>query len=643
MKKIVSLFLALVMLVSTVAVNAFADTPNLSMSVDKSVVSEGENVEITVSIKATTVSSLAGTFSFDKDAFECVSIMGEKNGSAHTNAYLKNDEDDNIAATALSTIEEANSSGNVGVAFAGTKDVNYLAGVVFKVTLKAKTAKATEFKLYEDSAGTNGYIADTAQTQAITIKGAPKPVTGVTVAPTTASLKVGAEQQLTATVTPSDADNKTVTWKSSNPSVATVDGSGKVKAVAAGTANITATAGGVTSAPCVVTVTNVALTKIEITTQPTTNAFDVGATEPNWKTSGLKVKATYDDESVNENFTDYTVSGWNSATAQEITLTVNAGGKTATFKVTIQKITLQASDFLVTNNTYAFDNKPHQATVTCKKTGVTPVITYKQGENVVAEPKEVGTYDVYVSFAGNDKYNAFAAAKVGTLTIAECEHAFKWEKVANTTKGLVSQYQEVCEKCESIGKSEYRMELPIEVIVKAEKGTPGSKSFEVQYGTEKMTVATNGAKTYPAIITVKADTMDSLMEKLLRTEMVVKQTTADGDNWKIDKTVYTVTFEVENSGNVNATITAPVEIEEKIIDNDGKETTIKETEIKNFERVSFTNIYSGKTGGRNPSSSSSNKTVESQKTFDAGIALYAGMALLSLTGGAWMIGKKKEH
>lgn len=42
MKKIVSLFLALVMLVSTVAVNAFADTPNLSMSVDKSVVSEGE-------------------------------------------------------------------------------------------------------------------------------------------------------------------------------------------------------------------------------------------------------------------------------------------------------------------------------------------------------------------------------------------------------------------------------------------------------------------------------------------------------------------------------------------------------------------------------------------------------------------------
>lgn len=475
----------------------------------------------------------------------------------------------------------------------------------------------------------------------IHVNPAPVPVSSVTVSPKSASVQIGGTTNLSAVVKPDNADDKTVTWSSSDNSIATVK-DGVVTGIKAGTVTITATAGG-KSDTSTVTVNAKKITKIEITAQPTPNAFDVGATEPNWKTSGLKVKATYDDASVNENFTDYTVSGWNSATAQEITLTVNAGGKTATFKVTIQKITLQASDFLVTNNTYAFDNKPHQATVTCKKTGVTPVITYKQGETVVAEPKAAGTYDVYVSFAGNDKYNAFAAAKVGTLTIAECEHAFKWEKVANTTKGLVSQYQEVCEKCESIGKSEFRMELPIDVIVKAEKGTPGSKSFEVQYGTEKMTVATNGAKTYPAIITVKADTMDSLMEKLLRTEMVVKQTTADGDNWKIDKTVYTVTFEVENSGNVNATITAPVEIEEKIIDNDGKETTIKETEIKNFEKVSFTNIYSGKTGGRNPSSSSSNKTVESQKTFDAGIALYAGMAVLSLTGGAWMIGKKKEH
>ena len=35
------------------------------------------------------------------------------------------------------------------------------------------------------------------------------------------------------------------------------------------------------------------------------------------------------------------------------------------------------------------------------------------------------------------------------------------------------------------------------------------------------------------------------------------------------------------------------------------------------------------------------QVVSSPKTFDAGIALYAGMALLSLTGGAWVVNKKR--
>ena len=36
------------------------------------------------------------------------------------------------------------------------------------------------------------------------------------------------------------------------------------------------------------------------------------------------------------------------------------------------------------------------------------------------------------------------------------------------------------------------------------------------------------------------------------------------------------------------------------------------------------------------------KTVQSQKTGDAGVALYGAMALLSLTGGAWIVGKKRR-
>ena len=36
------------------------------------------------------------------------------------------------------------------------------------------------------------------------------------------------------------------------------------------------------------------------------------------------------------------------------------------------------------------------------------------------------------------------------------------------------------------------------------------------------------------------------------------------------------------------------------------------------------------------------KGVDSAKTFDAGVAMYVGMSLLSVAGGAVVIGKKKE-
>src|SRR6266513_1669900 len=73
------------------------------------------------------------------------------------------------------------------------------------------------------------------------------PVASVTVAPATASMSVGQTVQLTAT--PKDSagsalTGRPVTWTSSNTSVATVNGSGLVTAVVAGTATITATSEG---------------------------------------------------------------------------------------------------------------------------------------------------------------------------------------------------------------------------------------------------------------------------------------------------------------------------------------------------------------------------------------------------------------
>lgn len=65
-------------------------------------------------------------------------------------------------------------------------------------------------------------------------------VTGVSVAPLSATLNIGGTEQLTATVVPATAINKSVVWVSSDTDIATVDEDGLVTAVADGTAIITA-------------------------------------------------------------------------------------------------------------------------------------------------------------------------------------------------------------------------------------------------------------------------------------------------------------------------------------------------------------------------------------------------------------------
>jgi len=81
-------------------------------------------------------------------------------------------------------------------------------------------------------------------------------VTSVSLSPTTASLNVGGTQQLTPTVLPSNATNKSVTYSSNNMAVATVNASGLITAVANGTATITvATVDGNKTSTCLVSVT----------------------------------------------------------------------------------------------------------------------------------------------------------------------------------------------------------------------------------------------------------------------------------------------------------------------------------------------------------------------------------------------------
>lgn len=94
----------------------------------------------------------------------------------------------------------------------------------------------------------------------------PVSVTGVTLNQNSASIEVGDTLQLTATVSPSNATNKAVTWSSNHTNIATVS-NGLVTGVAAGSATITVTTSdGSYTATCTVTVTAVVYVDYKLAT-----------------------------------------------------------------------------------------------------------------------------------------------------------------------------------------------------------------------------------------------------------------------------------------------------------------------------------------------------------------------------------------
>lgn len=169
----------------------------------------------------------------------------------------------------------------------------------------------------------------------------PVPVSSVTVTPSTFQISsIGGTQQLTATILPSSAQ-ATVSWSSSDTSVATVSESGLVTSVAVGTATITATADGVTgTAACTValpTLSSISAVYTQSGTVYNTDSLDSLKDD-------LVVTATWSDSSTTTvPSTDYTLSG--TLTVGTSTITVSYGGKTDTFSVTVSGAPLIPSEY----------------------------------------------------------------------------------------------------------------------------------------------------------------------------------------------------------------------------------------------------------------------------------------------------------
>ena len=149
------------------------------------------------------------------------------------------------------------------------RNINLAVGEKHKITPVIKPAKATNKKVkfessdktiatVDESGEVAGVIEGQAVVTAVTDNGgltdsvkvnvSDKPVvledvsvTGVSVTPESVSLKVGESQQLTATVEPDDAADKSVSWSVDDDNVALVDSSGLVEATAEGDAVVTVT------------------------------------------------------------------------------------------------------------------------------------------------------------------------------------------------------------------------------------------------------------------------------------------------------------------------------------------------------------------------------------------------------------------
>lgn len=103
-------------------------------------------------------------------------------------------------------------------------------------------------------------------------------VSAVSIGQPSAEMIIGETVQLTATVTPSSATDKSVTWASSKQSVATITDNGLVTAIAEGQSTITASAGG-KSASCIVTVSKGTVDVSSVTLNKTSLALIKGESE----------------------------------------------------------------------------------------------------------------------------------------------------------------------------------------------------------------------------------------------------------------------------------------------------------------------------------------------------------------------------
>jgi uncharacterized protein YjdB len=190
---------------------------------------------------------------------------------------------DTVASVEVSPASASLSVGGTQQLVATAKDAagNTLGGRIVTWSSDNSAATVSASGLVTGAATGTAHVTATCEgkTGSSTITVTIAPVASVSVSPASASVAVGATTPLTAT--PKDASGnaltgRTITWASDNTAAATVNASGVVSGLAAGTAHVTATCEG-QSGSSTITVTLVPVASVSVT--PASAGINVGATQ----------------------------------------------------------------------------------------------------------------------------------------------------------------------------------------------------------------------------------------------------------------------------------------------------------------------------------------------------------------------------
>ncbi|MBO4548833.1 MAG: Ig-like domain-containing protein, partial [Abditibacteriota bacterium] len=237
-------------------------------------------------------------------------------------------------------------------------------------------------------------------------------VSGVSLNASKLTLEKGMVKKLTATVSPSTAENKAVKWTTSAPDVATVDQKGRITTVAPGKATITVkTKEGGFKAKCKVTVIEAVIHPETITLNKTSVTID--------KDKTVKLKATVNPD----NATDKTVK-WKSSNS--FVAAVDSNGLVTGQTPGKAVITAYAADNGVAAScTVTVKNPPEPVKVTGVTVGPSN-LTLKVGQTAAltatvlpknATDKKVSWSSLNSKIASVDENGVVKAVRVGTTFI----------------------------------------------------------------------------------------------------------------------------------------------------------------------------------------------------------------------------------